>query len=34
MSADSRTNRLLVRDAPAILHQLHTWVDALDQPIA
>ena len=34
VSADSRTNTLLVRDAPAALQQLQTWVDALDQPVA
>ncbi|MCW2476962.1 DNA uptake porin HofQ [Candidatus Symbiopectobacterium sp. NZEC151] len=34
VSADTRTNALLVRDTPAIVQSLQTWIDTLDRPVA
>lgn len=34
VSADTRTNTLLVRDVPAIVQPLQTWIDTLDRPVA
>lgn len=34
VSADTRTNTLLVRDIPAIVQSLQSWIDTLDRPVA
>ncbi len=34
VSADTRTNTLLVRDVPAIVQSLQAWIDTLDRPVA
>ncbi|WP_367115934.1 secretin N-terminal domain-containing protein [Candidatus Symbiopectobacterium sp. PLON1] len=34
VSADTRTNTLLVRDVQAIVQSLQAWIDTLDRPVA